>query len=339
MGTMIEVVLPGIVEPEGLQLRERAIPAPGEGQALVRVEATGVSFAEQQMRRGRYYDQPPFPFVPGYDLVGTVEEAGPGTDPRLRGRRVAALTKTGGWSTHAVLDAADLVPVPDGVTAVQAETVVVNGITAWQMLHRLAHVRAGHTVVVMGANGGVGSVLVQLAQLAGARVIGTASPRHHDALRGAGVIPVDYRGDVPAQVRAIAPEGVDAVFDHVGGPGLTGSWMLLRRGGTLVSYGSASTRDDSGSKQLPVLKLLGRLWAWNVLPNGRHAYFFNVWGGLWRKDRFRAKLRADLTAVLEAMAAGKVTAAVGAELPLARAAEALRLAESKTVAGKVVLTP
>ncbi|MEU7054312.1 alcohol dehydrogenase catalytic domain-containing protein, partial [Streptomyces eurythermus] len=168
--TMVEVVLPGRVEPEGLQVRHGAVPSAGPGQVVVRMEATGVSFAEQQMRRGRYYDQPPFPFVPGYDLVGTVAATGEGVDAGLVGTRVAALLKVGGWASHVVLDAADLVPVPDGIGAAAAETVVINGITAWQMLHRKARVRAGQTVLVHGANGGVGSVLVQLARAAGARV-------------------------------------------------------------------------------------------------------------------------------------------------------------------------
>ncbi|MFD3555865.1 medium chain dehydrogenase/reductase family protein [Streptomyces goshikiensis] len=337
----IEIVLPGKVEPEGLELHRGPVPVPAAGQVVVAMEATGVSFAEQQMRRGRYYDQPPFPFVPGYDLVGTVLTVGEGVDRGLLGTRVAALTKTGGWASHIALDAADVVAVPAGISAVDAETAVVNGITAWQMLHRKARVRAGQTVLVHGANGGVGSVLVQLALAAGAQVIGTASPRHHDALRALGVTPVDYRsGDVPARVRALAPGGVDAVFDHVGGEGIVGSWRLLARGGTLVSYGSAATRDDEGSGASPVLKLLGRVWLWNWLPNGRSAYFFNIWAGrAYAKDRFRARLRADLTQVFAALRSGEITAKVAAEIPLARASEAMRLAESGTVAGKVVLVP
>src|SRR4051812_12569958 len=329
---LVEVVLPGKVEPRGLQIRHGAVPAAGPGQVVIRMEATGVSFAEQQMRRGRYYDQPPFPFVPGYDLVGTVLETGEGVPPGLVGTRVAALVKVGGWASHVVVDAADTVEVPDGIGPAEAETVVVNGITAWQMLHRKARVRAGQTVLVHGANGGVGTVLVQLALAAGAKVIGTASARHHDALRERGVTPVDYRtGDVPAQVRALAPGGVDAVFDHVGGRSVTDSWRLLAPGGTLVSYGSASTRDDEGSKQWPVLKLIARLWVWNVLPNGRSATFFNVWAGrALAKDRFRARLRADLTQVFDALLRGEVTAQVAAEFPLARVAEAMRLAESGT---------
>ncbi|HEV3169516.1 MAG TPA: medium chain dehydrogenase/reductase family protein [Actinocrinis sp.] len=337
----VEVVLPGIVEPAGLELRRGPVPAPGPGQVVVRMEATGVSFAEQQMRRGRYYDQPPFPFVPGYDVVGTVQAVGGEVRRDLIGARVAALTKTGGWASHVVLDAADVVEVPEGLGAAEAETAVVNGITAWQMLHRRARVRSGQTILVHGANGGVGSILVQLALAAGVRVIGTASARHHDALRALGVTPVDYRTeDIPTRVRELAPGGVDAVFDHVGGRSLIDSWHLLASGGTLVSYGSASTRDDSGSKQWPVLKLLGRVWMWNALPNGRRAYFFNVWAGkALAKNRFRARLRADLTQVFTAMRHGDIRAAIAAQFPLAQAADALRLAESGTVSGKVILVP
>jgi NADPH:quinone reductase-like Zn-dependent oxidoreductase len=338
---LVEVVLPGKVEPEGLEIRHGAVPAAGPGQVVIRMEATGVSFAEQQMRRGRYYDQPAFPFVPGYDLVGTVLTTGEGVEPGLAGTRVAALVKVGGWASHVLVEAADAVPVPDGVGAAEAETVVVNGITAWQMLHRKARIRAGQTILVHGANGGVGSVLVQLAHAAGVKVIGTASARHHDALRERGVIPVDYRTeDVAARVRELAPGGVDAVFDHVGGRSAVDSWHLLAPGGTLVAYGSASTRDDEGSKQWPVLKLLGRVWLWNALPNRRRAYFFNVWAGrALAKDRFRARLRADLTQVFGALQRGDVTAQIAAQLPLTRVGEALRLAESGTVAGKVVLNP
>ena len=335
-----EVVLPGVVPPEGLQLRTSQVPAPGAGQVMIRMEATGVCFADQHMRRGRYYDQPPFPFVPGYDLVGTVTAGGPGTDPALVGERVAALTKVGGWASHVLVEAADVVAVPAGLDPAKAETVVLNGITAWQMLHRKAHVKSGQTILVHGASGGVGTILVQLARLAGARVIGTASPRNHGMLRDLGVIPVDYHADVPAAVREIAPGGVDAVFDHLGISSLPGSWRLLAPGGTLVAYGTASNLNDTGSKQVPVLKVLARILAWNTLPNGRHACFYSVLAGQGRdRQRFRAWLRDDLAQVLQAMADGHVTAKIAARYPLAQAADAVRLAESGTIYGKVILTP
>ncbi|MGW5744050.1 medium chain dehydrogenase/reductase family protein [Amycolatopsis sp. NPDC003861] len=334
--TVTEIVLPGIVEPDGLRVEHRALPRPAAGEALVRVDATGVSFAEQQMRRGKYFDQPPFPFVPGYDVVGTVLEA---ADPALIGRRVAALTKIGGWRTHLVLPAADLVPVPDGLDAAEAETFVVNGITAWQMLHRIAKVPAGATILVHGASGGVGTTLVQLARAAGIEVIGTASARNADVVTALGATAVDYRGDVPAEVRKLAPEGVDAVFDHVGGPGIADSFRLLTPGGTLVAYGSAATKDQPGNSRLPVLKLFARLLWWTALPNRRRAHFYNVWGGKRNLPRFRARLVEDLTAVFDLAVQGKLQAQVAARIPLTEAAKALALAESGTVTGKVVLVP
>jgi NADPH:quinone reductase-like Zn-dependent oxidoreductase len=335
-----EIVLPGRVEPEGLQVRNRELPAPAAGQAVLRMDATGVSFAEQQMRRGKYYDQPPFPFVPGYDVVGTVTAVGPGVDPAMIGRRFAGVTKIGSWASHQLIDAADLVPVPDGVDAADAETVVVNGITAWQMLHRIARVRLGATIVVLGANGGVGTTLVQLARHAGITVIGTASARHHAVVRELGATPVDSRDPLMyVRIREIAPEGVDAVFDHVGGAGIVESWRLLRRGGTLVSYGTAATKDEEGNSRLPVLKLLARLTAWHLLPNGRSARFYNFWAGRRRVDAFRDRLREDLTAVLGLLADGVLTARVAARFPLSEAGAALALAESRTVTGKVVIVP
>jgi NADPH2:quinone reductase len=335
----IEIVLPGKVDPAGLQVRTRALPAPAAGQVVLRMDATGVSFAEQQMRLGKYYDQPPFPFVPGYDVVGTVTATGPGVDATLVGHRFAAVTKTGSWAGHQLLDAADLIAVPDDVDAVAAETVVVNGITAWQMLHRTAKARRGATVVVLGANGGVGSTLVQLARHAGMTVIGTAAPRHHAALRDLGATPVDYRDPAMYErIREIAPDGVDAVFDHVGGPALKESFKLLRKGGTLVSYGSAATKDEAGNSQLPMLKLFAQLAVWNYLPNGRGAHFYNFWAGRRRLDAFRDRLRTDLTQVLRLVADGALVPQVAATFPLTEAAAALSLAESRTVAGKVILT-
>jgi NADPH2:quinone reductase len=341
MNTATEIVLPGIVAPSGLKVQVRDLPAPGEGEVVLRMDATGVSFAEQQMRLGKYYDQPSFPFVPGYDVVGTVVAVGPGVDPALRSHRFAAITKVGGWASHLIVEAADLVPVPDDVEPAAAETVLVNGVTAWQMLHRTAKVQPGGTIVVLGANGGVGSTLVQLARHAGIKVIGTASARHHDAVRALGAIPVDYRDPhMYDRIRELAPDGVDAVFDHVGGAGLHESWRLLRRGGTLVNYGSAATKDEPGNGMLPVLKLFGRLLLWNVLPNGKRAGFYNFWAGKrFRTATFRARLRDDLTQVLQLVGAGVLEPQIAARIPLSEAASALALAESRTVLGKVVIVP
>jgi NADPH2:quinone reductase len=338
--TVTEAVLPGVVDPEGIQVRTRPARPAGPGQVVLAMEAAGVSFAEQQMRRGKYFDQPPFPFVPGYDLVGRAVDVGEGVPGELLGRRFAVLTKTGAWATHVTVEAGDLTEVPESVDPAEAETFVVNGITAWQMLHRLAKIRPGRTVLVHGANGGVGSTLVQLARIAGAGVVGTASAKHHDAVRALGAVPVDYRDpDLEGRLRGHAPRGYDAVFDHVGGEGIRTSYRLLAAKGTLVSYGTASTRDVRGSSKAPVLKLFARLTMWNALPNGKGAHFYNIWAGRRRLDTFRTELRADLSQVLTLLADGALVPQVAARLPLTGVGEAVRLAESGTVVGKVVLVP
>jgi NADPH:quinone reductase-like Zn-dependent oxidoreductase len=333
-----EVVLPGLVEPDGFELHRRPVPTPAAGQVLVAMEATGISYAEHAMRLGRYPGQPKFPFVPGYDLVGTVSAVGDGVDSRLLGRRVAAMTKTGGWATHALLRARDVVPVPAGLDPAEVETLVVSGLTAYQMLHRRARVQAGQTVLVHGVNGGVGTTLTQLAQHAGVRVIGTASPRHHEALRELGVLPVDYRDpDLAARVRELAPGGVDAVFDHIGGSSIARSFSLLAKGGTLVSYAMLK---DSGPMIPAFVRLLAQLAWLNAAPNGRHAGFFDVWGGkLLRPRQFRARLQQDMSTVFTMLADGILHPLIAARFPLGQIREAVELAESHTIVGKVVLVP
>ena len=237
--------------------------------------------------------------------------------------------------------------MPDGVGADEAETLIVNGVTAYQMLHRTAKVQAGQTVLVLGASGGVGTILVQLARHAGARVIGTASPRHHDALRALGVEPVDYRDpDLAARVRELAPGGVDAVFDHLGGPSVTRSYRLLNRTGTLVSYSIASKLDDTTPVLLDFLPLLAKLAYWNYLPTRRHASFYNVWAdagkaGSIKRDTFRTRVRADLEHLFGLLRDGVLTAKIAARYPLAEVAAAMELAESsgRTSLGKIILVP
>jgi len=337
-----EIVLPAIGEPETLQVRRRELPAPGAGAALIRVEATGVSFAEQLMRRGRYPGgQPRFPFVPGYDLVGTVTALGPGAAGVVVGQRVAALTKIGGWADQVVLPAAALLPVPGDVDPAEAETLVVNGLTAWQMLHRKANVRRGQTILVHGASGGVGTTIVQLARHAGIRVIGTAAPRHHAALRALGAEPLDYHDpDLADGVRRLAPGGVDAAFDHLGLPSAARSFGLLAPGGTLVCYGMVAALQGDTPVLSAFAALLSRIVRWNLLPNRRRATFYDLWGGhLVRRAAFYRRAQEDLAQVLNLLAAGVLTPQIAARLPLARAGDALRLAESRTVFGKVVLIP
>lgn len=335
------IVLPGLVDATGLKITTVPIPAPGTGQLLVQVEATGISYAEQAMRRGRYPGQPAFPFTPGYDLVGRVLAAGTDDDSHLIGRRVATMTKSGAWTGHAVVQARDSILVPDGISPEEAETVIVNGVTAWQMLHRAARVQPGQTILLFGANGGVGGILSQLAHHHGVRVIGASSPRHHDALRAAGVIPVDYADpDLAAQVRRIAPAGVNAVFDNIGGDITRTAFGLLAPGGTIVTYAIIRAASGTGPLLIPFLKTLGQSLIWSALPNGKRAMFYDLWAGhRLRPSRFRRHLEHDLTEVLTLLKTGTIAANIAARFPLTEIVAALQLAESRTLNGKVILLP
>jgi NADPH:quinone reductase-like Zn-dependent oxidoreductase len=186
-----------------------------------------------------------------------------------------------------------------------------------------------------------------LARHAGARVIGTASPRHHEALRELGVEPLDYRDpDVSARVRELAPDGVDAVFDHLGGASIARSYRLLNRTGTLVCYSIASKLDDSTPVLLSFLHALTRLAFWNYLPTHKHASFFDVWSGAGkpdsvRREAFRARIRTDLTDVFGLLRDGVLTAKIAARYPLTEVAAAMELSESsgRTTLGKIILVP
>lgn len=339
--TTTEIVLPAIVDYSGYQIRQRPLPSPGNKQVLVQVDASGISFAEQSMRRGRYPGQPAFPFVPGYDFVGTVRAAGPNVDPNLVGKRVAAVTKIGGWATYVLAPADKLVVVPSDLDPALVETVLVNGITAWQMLHRRARVCAGQTIIVHGANGGVGTVLSQLAIHAGLRVLGTAAPRHHDALRSAGIEPVDYNPTgLEQRIRALAPDGVAAAFDHLGLKSARVSFRLLARGGSLICYGNAVLLNGSESMLGIFVRMLSQIAAWNLLPNGRRALFYNFWeGSRIAPKSFYTRLTADLHQLFARLADGTLHPPIAARLPLTEVAAAMQLAESRTLHGKVVLLP
>lgn len=331
----MEIVLTDRGGPEKLRIDDTDAPEPGRGEVRVRVLASGVSFAEVQMLSHRYPMQPKYPFVPGYDLVGEVTSVGQDVSGVAVGDRVAALLVTGAWRTHVVVKADRVVPVPDGLDAGVAAAATMNGVTAWQMVNETAKVRPGQTVLVHGASGGVGTLLVQAAVAAGAMVLGTASSAKHEAVRALGATPIDYRAeDVPTRVRELAPHGVDVVFDHLGGDSLQTSYDMLADGGILVNYGSATTLNENNHWLVPYLRTTRRFATWWLgkplgKGRGRRATFYYVKPG--------PSFNRALTEVFRLVAAGELLPPIDQRLPMTEAAEGLRLLIAGKATGKIVL--
>ncbi|MET8896951.1 zinc-binding dehydrogenase [Streptomyces albogriseolus] len=332
------VTMTGSGEPEQNLVAVRdARPTAGPGKVVVRVEAAGVSYAEVQMLQHLHPFPPRFPFVPGYDLVGRVVETGPGVTGLRPGDRVAAMPRQGAWQEYVELPAKHLAEAPEHLDPAVAVSLITNGVTAHQMLHRLASLQPGDTVLVHGASGGVGTLLTQLAVHHGLRVIGTASPAKHPAVRALGAEPVDYRlPDFAGAVRELAPQGVQAVFDHIGGRGLDVGWDLLADGGTLVSFDSSVAGYRPGQWFRPHVPALRRTVArWFArklgLTRGRRQTMYYVKPG--------AKFQADLAALYRLVDEGVLRPEIAGRHRLDEAPAALRALLDGATVGKHVLIP
>jgi NADPH2:quinone reductase len=190
------------------------------------------------MREGIHPETPPLPFLPGWDLVGAVDRLGDGVSGIEPGQMVAAMPISGAYAEFVCLPQRELVPVPSGLDAAEAVSLVLNYVTAYQMLHRSARVRPGQRVLIHGAAGGVGSALLQLGRLAGLEMYGTCSSRGASAVADLGAIPIDYQHqDFVQEMHHLTPEGADVVFDGIGGPHIWRSREALRPGGRVVAYG------------------------------------------------------------------------------------------------------
>ena len=205
--------------PDALQVVEEECPEPKRGEVRVRVLAAGVALPDIMAREGVHPETPLVPFTPGWDLVGVVDKIGGGISGIEPGQIVAALPIHGAYAEFVCLPQRELVPVPFGLDAAEAVRLVLNYITAYQMMHRSAQVRPGQRVLIHGAAGGVGSALLQLGRLAGLEMYGTCSSQRMSAVSDLGGIPIDYRHlDFVKEIQRLTSEGVDVVSDGIGGP-------------------------------------------------------------------------------------------------------------------------
>lgn len=336
---MRQLVIPRYGPPEVMRLREVPDPEPGAGEVRIRVRAAGLNFADVMARQGLYPDAPPLPAVMGYEVSGEIDRVGPGVSGRAAGERVIGLTRFGGHGELVVVPASRAVPLPDGWTFAEGAALPVNYLTAHHALVRIAAARAGETVLLHAAAGGVGLAAVQLAQLVGLRVLGLASAAKHAVLRELGVEPFDSHASRWWEaVRQAAPAGIDIVLDSVGGASYRRSYGLLAPGGRLVCIGVAALSSGRGRAVLHAAwQLLQFPWFWTIrlMNDNRGVAGINL-GKLWNVEGL---LRPQLDALLDHARAGRLRPRVDRAFPLAEGAAAHIQLQSRRSIGKVVLVP
>jgi NADPH:quinone reductase-like Zn-dependent oxidoreductase len=334
------IVLMRTGNPDVLQLREDEILQPGNGEVLVKILAAGVAYADIMMRHGKYPNAPALPFTPGYDMVGIVEQIGAGVQGIVVGQKVAALTRFGCYSQYICLAQQELVPVPEQIDPADGVCLILNYISAYQMLHRLAHAQRGELILVHGAAGGVGSALLQLGKLAELEMYGTASSSKQTLIADMGAHPIDYtKEDFVQRIRALTGDGVDAVFDAVGGSYIRRSFQTLHKGGRLVTYGLSAGLQPGNNFYLTVLEQALYMLYRGIVPAGRKILIYSSAGPGSSKEKHPDWFREDLTQLLNLLAEKKLAPIIAERLPLEEVGRAHELLEQGRVQGKLVLLP
>jgi len=332
--------------PDALQVVEEECPEPKDGEVRVRVLAAGVALPDIIAREGVHPETPKIPFTPGWDLVGVVDRVGDCVSGIERGETVAALPINGAYAEFVCLSQNELVLMPSGLDAAEAVSLVLNYVTAYQMLHRSAKVRPGQRVLIHGAAGGVGTALLQLGRLAELKMYGTCSSRGAPTVSDLGGIPIDYQNqDFVKEVHRLTSAGVDVVFDGIGGSNLWRSREALRPGGTVVVYGfTAKLREgrlasgrSGGRHRFREAAILGFYIARNwFLPGRKRMVPYSIQT---LKRLKPAWFRQDLLALLELLHQQKIKPLIAQRLPLAEARHAHELLGKGGVTGKIVLVP
>jgi NADPH:quinone reductase-like Zn-dependent oxidoreductase len=298
------------------------------------VLASSVNYTEVLIRRRLYPQtmrlQPPF--VLGYDVVGEIDQLGEGVRGFQVGDRVADMTVVGSNAAFRTLRADDLARVPAGIDSAEAATLILSWTTAYQLLHRSAHVSPGRRVLVHGAAGAVGQALLALGRLAGLEVWGAARGEHAAMIRELGAKAIDYQREDFTRVQ---PGGFDVVFDGIGEDGYRRSFAALKPGGVLLAIGFSASVQAQQRMRTIVLSI-ARMYLWRFLPGGKHARFYSI--NLMRA-RHPAWFREDLERLFGLLAAGAIRPRVAERISFHEVAEAHRRLEAGGLEGKLVLCP
>lgn len=337
---MKRVVVDHYGGPEVLRVEEADDPSPGPGEVRIRVLAAGVSFTDALLRAGIYLGGPKPPFTPGYELVGAVEALGPGCSRLRVGDHVAALAVWGADAELVCVAEEYAVEVPKNLDPAEVVSLVLPYMTAYQLLHRVAQVKSGDTVLVHGAAGRVGTAVLELGALAGVGLYGTASTRDLAAVEQLGAVAIDYRNeDFLARVHDLPGKGVDVVLDGLGGAMAVRSFRALRAGGRLVVFGYSSALTQGRRSRWAWIKWnaqTGGVLLRGVLSPGRQVKSYRI-------DKLRNRhpewFREDFLALLELLGRREIHPVVAERLPLSEVRRAHELLDSSAATGKLVLVP
>lgn len=329
MSEIRKVVITAFGDESKLAIVTADLPDPAADAVQVAVEYSVVAGSDVNMRRGVYPFQRKAPLTPGYSVLGRVSQNGRAASRFRVGDRVACLSKYEGQAERINLPEKYLVPVPDGVDPQQAVALVLDWVTAYQMLHRSARVQAGQKIFIHGLSGGVGAALHALGRLAGAKIYGTASRGKLDALRASGATVYDYASkDWMAQVQAAG--GVDAVFDPLGYESFDQSYAVLRRGGILVGYGM-NLPVLSGTPRGSLIPVMVKLFARNLLLwRGKRTTFYGL-------NRASKHFTPDLELLFGWLREGKLSVPVKAVFAMDQIREAHHAYAHSAGIGSIIL--
>ena len=336
---MKQVVITRYGPPDVLAVLETAEPHAGRGEVRIQVKAAGINFSDLLARQGLYPDAPKPPMCMGYEVAGVVDEVGEGVTTPRSGDRVIAMTRFGGQSEMVVVPASLAIPLPDKWRFEEGAGLPVTYLTAHHMLVRVAGVRAGETVLVHAAAGGVGLAVAELGRILKLRIIGLASAGKHAVLREYGVEPLDGRGPQWWDaVRRMAPKGVDVILDAVGGETWRRDYDLLAPAGRLVCFGASDLIAGPSRNLLRaawrVLRF-PRFGPLGLMNHNRSVAGVNL-GHLWNVQEI---MLPQLEALLGYARAGTIRPRIDRAFRFAAAADAHRYIHERRNIGKVVLVP
>jgi len=310
---------------DALQWKELPTPQPKAGEVLVRIEAASLNFPDLLIVQNKYQHKPPLPFVPGSEYAGVVEAVGEGVTHLKAGQRVACLSGTGGFGTHTIAPAALCIPLPPGFPAVDAAAFIMTYGTSHHALVDRAQLKAGETLLVLGAAGGVGTAAIQIAKAVGARVIAAASSDEKCALcKSIGAdSTINYsQGNLRDAIKAATDgKGPDVIYDPVGGDFAEPAFRSIAWRGRYLVVGFASGPIPSLPLNLALLKgasIVGVFW-------GDFAR---------REPQANAAMMGELA---QWYAQGKIKPVIDRTMPMAQLKEAYAHMGSRGVKGKLVM--